>query len=128
VYFSTPFSIPLKSVLSPEYNHALCAHNDVNCSSHLAQAAMATEQYQIYIKSHLDEQWSIWFEDMTICKTFDAKGEPMTSITGSIVDQVALCGVLRRVCDLGMTLISVQPYSGTDLGNSNREEPNTHIS
>lgn len=59
--------------------------------------------YQIRIKGHLDQQWGAWFEGMTITQV--DKGE--TLITGPVVDQAALYGVLRKVRDLGLPLISV---------------------
>jgi hypothetical protein len=59
--------------------------------------------YQIRIKGHLGSHWSDWFEGLTI--TLEANGE--TLLTGPVVDQAALFGVLRKVRDLGMPLLSV---------------------
>jgi hypothetical protein len=59
--------------------------------------------YEIRIKGHLDNRWADWFEGLTI--TLEDNGE--TLLTGSIVDQAALHGWLRKVRDLGMPLISV---------------------
>ena len=59
--------------------------------------------YQIRIKGHLGRQWTDWFEGLTI--TLEANGE--TLLTGPVVDQAALHGLLRRVRDLGLPLISV---------------------
>ena len=59
--------------------------------------------YEIRIKGHLGQQWTAWFEGMTI--THPDNGE--TLITGPIVDQAALHGLLRKVRDLGLPLISV---------------------
>jgi hypothetical protein len=58
--------------------------------------------YQIRIKGHLDEQWTDWFSGLTI--TLEESGD--TLLTGPITDQSALFGLLRRVSDLGMKLIS----------------------
>jgi hypothetical protein len=58
--------------------------------------------YQIRIKGHLGPRWSEWFEGLTI--TPEEGGE--TLLTGPVVDQAALHGVLRKVRDLGMPLIS----------------------
>ena len=58
--------------------------------------------YQIRIKGHLGRQWTNWFSGLTI--TLD-NGE--TLLTGSVVDQAALHGVLKKVRDLGMPLLSV---------------------
>ncbi len=59
--------------------------------------------YQIRIKGHLGRQWTDWFEGLTI--TLEDNGE--TLLTGPLVDQAALHGVLKRVRDLGMPLVSV---------------------
>ena len=61
--------------------------------------------YQIRIKGHLGRQWTDWFEDLTI--TLEDNGE--TLLTGPVVDQAALHGLLKKVRDLGMPLISVNP-------------------
>lgn len=58
--------------------------------------------YQIRIKGHLDEQWTDWFSGLTI--TLEESGYSL--LTGPITDQAALFGLLRRVSDLGMKLIS----------------------
>ena len=58
--------------------------------------------YQIRIKGHLGSRWADWFGDVTI--TLEDNGE--TLLTGPVVDQAALHGLLRKVRDLGMPLIS----------------------
>jgi hypothetical protein len=58
--------------------------------------------YQIRIKGHLGRQWTNWFEDLTI--TLEDNGD--TTLTGPVADQAALHGLLRKVRDLGMPLIS----------------------
>jgi hypothetical protein len=59
--------------------------------------------YQIRIKGHLGEHWADWFEGMAI--TLEANGE--TLLTGPVIDQAALHGLLKKVRDLGMPLLSV---------------------
>ena len=61
------------------------------------------ELYEIRIKGHLDGRWADWFEGQTI--TLEDNGE--TLLTGSVTDQAALHGLLRKVRDLGLTLLSV---------------------
>jgi len=58
---------------------------------------------EIRIQGHLDERWADWFEGLTI--TQEDNGE--TRLTGPVVDQAALHGLLKKVRDLGMSLISV---------------------
>ena len=72
--------------------------------------------YQIRIKSQLDPQWAVWFEGMVI--TFEAGGD--TLITGPVADQAALHGLLKKVRDLGLPLISVCPV---ELGTSQADAP-----
>lgn len=59
--------------------------------------------YQIRLKGHLSHQWVEWFGGITIA--LEANGE--TLLTCAVVDQSALHGLLRKVRDLGMPLVSV---------------------
>ena len=59
--------------------------------------------YEIRLKGHLADRWSGWFCDLTI--TLEEHGE--TLLSGQVVDQAALHGLLKKVRDLGMPLISV---------------------
>ena len=71
--------------------------------------------YQIRIKGHLGRQWTDWFGGLTI--TLEDNGD--TLVTGPVIDQAALHGLLRKVRDLGMPLLSVnrvEPGPSTTLG------------
>ena len=59
--------------------------------------------HQIRIQGQLDQRWSEWFEGFTL--VVDSEGN--TILTGPVIDQAALHGLLRRIGDLGVTLISV---------------------
>jgi hypothetical protein len=59
--------------------------------------------YQIRIKGHLGRQWRNWFEGLTI--TLEEDGN--TLLTGPVCDQAALHGLLKKVRDLGMPLLSI---------------------
>ena len=63
--------------------------------------------YEIKVKGHIDEAWSSWFEDMEISTGYAEDGTPVTTFTGPIVDQAALHGVLGKIRDINMPLISV---------------------
>ena len=67
--------------------------------------------YQIRLKGHLGSQWTDWFEGLTI--TLEEDGE--TLLTGPVVDQAALHGLLKKVRDLGMPLVSVCPVEPRPL-------------
>jgi hypothetical protein len=79
--------------------------------------------YQIRVKSHLRSDWTDWFEGLSI--TLENTGN--TLLTGPVVDQAALYGLLKKVRDLGMPLISVNPLEARQAGvqqeNENEGEP-----
>jgi hypothetical protein len=64
-------------------------------------------QYEIEIEGHLDDRWQAWFEEFTISRTADGR----TVLIGPIRDQAALHGVLKKINNLGLTLISVNPVT-----------------
>jgi len=71
------------------------------------------EYYEIKIKGHLDQRWSDWFADL---KLTHLEGD-VTLLSGPLPDQAAIHGLLERIRDLNLTLISV-----------NRGDPSTQVS
>jgi hypothetical protein len=67
--------------------------------------------YHIRIKGHLGEEWMDWFDGMTITRTDDGD----TILSGEVVDQAALYGILKKVRDLGMPLLAVIPFNEMQL-------------
>ena len=63
-----------------------------------------SQQYEIRVRGHLDARWFNRFEGLTISLTLTGE----TIITGYVVDQAALYGLLNRIRDLGVDLLSVQ--------------------
>ena len=64
--------------------------------------------YRITLKGHLDQSWAEWLANPTI--TYDAEGN--TILTGPLIDQAALHGLLRKIRDLNLPLISVTTSRG----------------
>ena len=62
-----------------------------------------SQYYEIRLKEHLNDRWAEWFDGLTI--TLEENGN--TLLNGPLVDQAALHGVLKKVRDLGLTLLSV---------------------
>ena len=75
--------------------------------------------YEIRIKGHLDDKWADWFEGLTI--TLEEDGD--TLLTGSVIDQAALHGLLKKVRDLGMPLVSVTPVESGQVDASEVKPP-----
>jgi len=70
--------------------------------------------YEIRIKGHLDDKWAGWFEGLTI--TRGDNGE--TLLRGPVGDQAALHGLLRKVRDLGLPLLAVNPAAPRQANSS----------
>ena len=66
--------------------------------------------YQIKLKGHLGPQWKDWFDELTL--TLEEDGN--TLLSGSVVDQAALHGILKRIRDLGVPLLSVNAIDPKD--------------
>ena len=74
--------------------------------------------YEIKIKGLLDDHWQKWFEGMTLTRQESPEaGQDTTVIRGWIVDQPALHGLLAKIRDLNLALISVTEIKSADLTN-----------
>ena len=60
--------------------------------------------YEIRLKGHLEPRWADWFDGLTLTQESDGT----TVLSGSVVDQAALHGLLSKVRDLGLPLIAVR--------------------
>ena len=91
--------------------------NEIDPKKELSQTVI----YQIRLKGVLDTRWRDWFEGLTI--TLEEDGD--TLLTGPVVDQAALHGLLKKVRDLGMPLVSISPIEpgpATKLGESQTDQ------
>ena len=75
--------------------------------------------YEIRLKGRLDSRWSAWFDGLTL--TTGADGT--TTLKGPVVDQAALHGLLQRLRDLGLPLISVAQVEPDPASQPNTEDP-----
>ena len=64
--------------------------------------------YQISVQGYLDKSRADWFDGMDIEPQVDADGRSVTKLTGKVVDQAALHGLLRKLYDLGLSLLSIK--------------------
>jgi len=69
---------------------------------------------EIRVKGKIDENWSDWFAGLTVTHT----DQNETILTGHVVDQAALYGLLSRLRDLGLALVSVNPVEMSDRENT----------
>ena len=70
--------------------------------------------YRIRVEGHLEQRWSAWFDDLTVTRESDGT----TCLSGAVTDQAELHGLLMRIRDLGITLISVEVIDPPDTGNA----------
>ena len=74
-------------------------------------------RYTIRLQGHLDPRWAAWFDGMTLATADDGT----TAVRGPVADQAALHGVLQKVRDLGLPLVSVTRVGPTGSGASTIE-------
>ena len=87
-------------------------------NKHSTKNITSLQCYEIRLKGHLDDRWADWFEGLTI--TLEENGD--TLLTGPVIDQAALHGLLKKVRDLGLPLVSVSPLEpGQQSGSVRRQ-------
>ncbi len=64
--------------------------------------------YQITVQGYLDQSRADWFDGMAIEPQVDAEDMSVTRLTGEVIDQAALHGLLRKLYDLGLSLLSIK--------------------
>jgi hypothetical protein len=94
--------------------------NGLNSESDAGQPMV----YQIRVKGHLGCEWTDWFEGLAIQLQDDGE----TLLTGPVVDQAALYGLLKKVRDVGMPLVSVMRVPPGQLEASDASKMHNHFS
>jgi hypothetical protein len=69
-------------------------------------------QYRIRLRGKLRQEWSKWFYDMTLTVVNEADGMPVTILAGYLPDQTALHGLLERIRDTGLQILSLDLLEG----------------
>jgi hypothetical protein len=78
-----------------------------------------SQLYQIKIMGVLDKRWAEWFDGMSIAYGPEEDGAFVTTLTGPVADQAALHGLLTRIRDLNLRLVSVVGINSKEEGMSN---------
>jgi len=84
--------------------------------------------YEIKVEGSIDEKWSEWFNGLTVASDSAGDGPPVTTLTGTVIDQAKLRGIMSKLWDMNLRLISIiriklekdEPHS-YDGGESNGE-------
>jgi hypothetical protein len=80
-------------------------------------------EYEIRLRGHLSDRWSDWFDGLTLTR----EGDGTTLLQGPVVDQAALHGLLQRVRDTGLPLVSVMPIeAGSPYAATPTQQGETH--
>jgi hypothetical protein len=105
-----PGSIPLYLLQPPirvvTHGRGACTLESVKLTE---RTRMPVEEntYKITVEGHLDQRWSSWLDGLTLTHFVSQDGKPQTMIVGIIADQAGLHGVLARVRDIRVTVVSV---------------------
>jgi hypothetical protein len=81
--------------------------NELNENEEQQRAIAQYQSYRIVILGELDPSWSEWLGGMQVTTDYDPDGKTITTLYGEILDQAALRGVLNKIWDLHLTLLSV---------------------
>lgn len=87
-------------------------------STHSRQPRLPAD-YRLQVDGHLDQHWSAWFGDLTLIRHDDGT----TTLTGPIADQSELHGIIARIRDLGVTLVSLAIVDPPDNATTQLEAP-----
>ncbi len=100
-------------------------HTNEPATRHSIAEQAATQHYEIRVGGHLGSRWSTWFDGLTLT----CENDGTSVIRGFVVDQAALHGLLQKLRDLGITLISLTPASpeaAIERPNEIQNQPHHH--
>lgn len=89
---------------------------DLSPAPYVAEVDITMIGYTVQLAGHLDARWEAAFDGFTITHSFAPDRHPITLLTGAVPDQSALYGLISRLRDIGVTLISVQPAEPDPTG------------
>lgn len=78
-----------------------------------------TNQYQILVEGELSDSWSDWLGDVILEVEDETPGSSISRISGALLDQAALRGLLTKLWDLNLRLISVTIHEDESIGGTN---------
>ena len=87
-----------------------------------SQKGIAMKIYQIKICGHLEKHWISWFKPMEITRSRDGSGRQITALTGPVSDQSELRGLLTKIWDLNMELLSLKQIDQESLSGGTSDE------
>jgi hypothetical protein len=71
--------------------------------------------YEIKVEGVVSERWTDWFTGLTLTLERPVQGPPVTTLSGRVPDQAALRGIVNKLWDMNLTLISVRPLAAEPL-------------
>ncbi len=77
--------------------------------------------YEIRVEGVVSEHWSDWFAGLTLSLERKVEGAPVTTLSGHVADQAALRGIVNKLWDLNLTLISIKPLATEPQLEANRD-------
>lgn len=107
-------------------NEAATRHSSRHSARHATAECTSARHIEIRVSGHLGSRWTAWFDGMTL--TPDDDGTSV--ISGVVVDQAALHGLLQTLRDLGITLISLTPLAPGTAGadpSETRNQTTDHV-
>jgi len=81
------------------------------------QSPFTSRSYRITVEGKIDQSWSSWLGDMKLVSRKEADGMFVTTLSGVLIDQAALRGLLNRLWDLNLVLRSVEQVDLTPISN-----------